>query len=106
VIEKMKIKRMAATGIVVLMMSALGGVALANSSSDPQNTQAVSEAPTAADADSVQEGDQTTPDTGAEAKAEAAGETESETESGTESDGPGGHEDPPGNVDHEFDGEE
>jgi len=103
----MKIKRMAATGIVVLMMSALGGVALANSSSDPQNAPAVSEATTAADTDSIQEGDQTTPDTGAEgAKAESVGEAESATESGTESDGPGGHEDPPGNVDHEFDGEE
>ena len=99
----MKIKRMAATGIVVLMTSALGGVALANSSSDPQNAPAVSEATTAGDTDSVQEGDQTTPDTGAEkAEAESAGEAES----ATESDGPGGHEDPPGNVDHEFDGEE
>jgi hypothetical protein len=103
VIYELKIKRMAATGIVVLMMSALGGVALASSSSDPQNAPAVSEAATAADTDSVQEGDQTTPDTGAEkAEAESAGETES----ATESDGPGGHEDPPGNVDHEFDGEE
>jgi hypothetical protein len=102
----MKIKRMAATGIVVVMMSALGGVALANSSSDPQNTPAVSDATTAVDTDTVQAGDQTTPDTGAEANAESAGETESATESGTESDGPGGHEDPPGNVDHQFDEEE
>lgn len=102
----MNIKRMAATGIVVLTMSALGGVALASSPSDPQNAPAVSEATTAADTDTIQEGDQTTPDTGAEAKAESAGETESATESGTESDGPGGHEDPPGNVDHQFDGEE
>ena len=89
------------------MTSALGGVALANSSSDPQNAPPVSEATTAADTDSVQEGDQTTPDTGAEdPNAEPAGETESATESGTESDGPGGHEDPPGNADHQFDGEE
>jgi hypothetical protein len=102
----MKIKRMAATGIVVVMVSALGGVALANSSSDPQNAPAVSEATTAVDTDTVQAGDQTTPDTGPEANAESAGETESAPESGTESDGPGGHEDPPGNADHEFDGEE
>jgi hypothetical protein len=103
VIEKMKIKRMAATGIVVVMMSALGGVALANSSSDPQNATSVSEAATAADTDTIQEGHQTTPDTGAEkAETESAGETES----GTEPDGPGGHEDLPGNVDHQSDGEE
>lgn len=52
------------------------------------------------DADNVQQGDQTTPDT--------TGPTEgsgNETESGT-TDGPGGHADPAGNVDHQFQGEE
>ena len=48
------------------------------------------------DTDTLQEGDQTTPD--------VAGGAESATE--PESDGPGGHEDPAGNVDHQFDGEE
>ncbi|MDX6285836.1 MAG: hypothetical protein QOG53_1321 [Frankiales bacterium] len=59
------------------------------------------------DADNVQEGDQTTPDTGSEA-AEAPGTEAPETGTETESpsDGPGGHEDPAGNVDHQFEGTE
>ena len=60
----------------------------------------------AADTDNIQQGDQTTPDTGSES--EAGGETTTETggESAGESDGPGGHEDGPGNVDHQFQGQE
>jgi hypothetical protein len=61
---------------------------------------------TPTDGDNVQSGDQTTPDTGTEAP-EAAGTEAPET--GTEtgpSDGPGGHADPAGNVDHQFEGTE
>lgn len=54
----------------------------------------------AADPDNVQEGDQAGPE---EAEANEEPGTESE---GVESDGPGGHEDPPGDVNHEFEGEE
>jgi hypothetical protein len=37
---------------------------------------------------------------------ESGSEGSGESESSGESDGPGGHEDPPGDVNHEFDGEE
>jgi hypothetical protein len=61
--------------------------------------------PAGADTDNLQEGDQTTPDVPGEA--DAAGEAaEAGAETGTEADGPGGHEDPAGEVDHQFDGEE
>lgn len=53
----------------------------------------------ATDTDNVQEGVQSAPE---QADAKESG-TESE---GVESDGPGGHEDPPGNVDHQFEGQE
>lgn len=59
----------------------------------------------AADTDTLQQGDQTTPDAVGSA-AESEPGSEQETESATESDGPGGHEDPAGNVDHQFEGEE
>lgn len=76
------------------------------------------------DTDNVQSGDQTSPDVGilsatriSGIKAEtttSAGETGSQDPSteasgennGGASDGPGGHEDPPGDVNHEFNGTE
>lgn len=58
----------------------------------------------------VQQGNQTTPDTGTsteKAGVEAPESSSSATETtGTASDGPGGHQDPAGNVDHQFDGQE
>lgn len=60
------------------------------------------EDPTGPDTDSLQESDQTAPD---DEKGEKEA-PEAEAESEKESDGPGGHEDPPGNVNHEFEGEE
>lgn len=51
----------------------------------------------------LQQGDQTSAD-GAASQA-VTGE-QAGSESGGPSDGPGGHEDPAGNVDHQFDGEE
>ncbi len=97
-------------------------------------TAVAAETPAATDADNVQvqSGDQTTPDTnatgaagaivpamavtatgnkatlssGAATGAESATETSGETGSATEADGPGGHADPAGNVDHQFNGEE
>jgi hypothetical protein len=66
------------------------------------------------DTDSIQSGDQTTPDTaGAKASSAAASETsgsesatETSSESASASDGPGGHEDPEGNVDHQSEAQE
>jgi hypothetical protein len=58
----------------------------------------------AVDTDTLQEGDQTTPDVAG--TSEAAGQETPEA-AGSEADGPGGHADAEGqNVDHQFDGEE
>jgi hypothetical protein len=54
------------------------------------------------DTDNVQSGDQTTLDTGS--SAEQSSETSGET--GSANDGPGGHADAAGNVDHQFQGQE
>jgi hypothetical protein len=70
----------------------------------------------APDKDNVQHGDQTTPDVPHTASPEKAGTEKAGTEkadtekAGTEkpdaSDGPGGHADAPGTVDHQFQGQE
>jgi|KBSSwiStaDraftv2_1062776.scaffolds.fasta_scaffold4198885_1 hypothetical protein len=105
----MKMKRIAIAAVAVATLASLGGVALAKTPAVGQNAPATSSEPTAGvDADTIQAGDQITPDTGTGATSEAGGEQPAETEggSGTESDGPGGHQDPAGNVDHQFDGQE
>jgi hypothetical protein len=71
----------------------------------------VAEPVEATDTDTLQEGDQTTPDVAgaAESNAEAreAAGKEAPEAAGTEKDGPGGHADAAGaNVDHQFEGEE
>jgi len=74
-----------AAGALLVTGASLGGVALASSGSGgPKADTSVSQAVENSEAN------------------EAPG---AETES-AESDGPGGHEDPPGNVDHQFEGEE
>jgi hypothetical protein len=113
----MRIKKTIAVTAATLALSgaALGGVALASSGgagskADNATTTEVSGSTgasgenSATDTDNVQEGEQTGPEK-ADANEEPGTETGSETE-GAESDGPGGHEDPPGNVDHQFEGEE
>jgi hypothetical protein len=109
-VNEMKIKKTIAASAATLALSGavLGGVAMASSGGSyakPDNaTTAVSggagasaESP-ATDTDNVQEGDQT--------GAEKSDANEAPGAESAESDGPGGHEDPPGNVDHQFDGEE
>jgi hypothetical protein len=104
----MKMKRIAIAVAAVASLASLGGVALAKTPAVGQNTPATSSEPTTdVDADTIQAGDQKTPDSGTEVTNEAGGEQPTETEgSGTGSDGPGGHEDAAGNVDHQFDGQE
>lgn len=107
--------------VAALAAFALGGSVLAQAQSTtpakPATAQArpaaAAETPGAKDADHVQSGDQTTPD-GPAAKAAAeqpgsetadsAGSERSVSESA--SDGPGGHADPPGAVDHQHQGAE
>jgi hypothetical protein len=105
----MKMKRIAIAAVAVLALASFGGAALAKTPAQRQYAPATSsETTTGGDTDNVHEGDQSTPDTGAEATNESGGETATETggESTGESDGHGAHEDPPGNVDHQFEGQE
>ena len=106
-----RIKIVTLVAVAVLGLGALGGVAVrANATTSPAPDEATLSAPAEApevgvnalDADNLQEGDQTTPDTAAEAASEQAG---SEVPG---SDGPGGHADEPGNAsaDHQFEGVE
>ena len=112
--------------LTVLGALALGGTTLAQAASSSRSHPA--EKVAAHDGDNIQSGDQGSPDLSAPANtarraarravhgrqatrsAETTGETpENSTETSTEngpSDGPGGHADPPGNVDHQFSGQE
>jgi len=107
--KRFKIVTLAA--VAVLGLGALGGAAVrasANSATPPASMATAEQATTAepvagmSDTDNVQEGDQTTPDTAAEAAGEQAG---SEVPG---NDGPGGHADEPdnANADHQFEGVE
>ena len=92
------------------------GTAMAASHSGASHLAAASSEPTRPDHDTLQQGDQTSPDTapGTTVKAAASSRStpepsSSEGESATESesavpDGPGGHADAAGNVQYEFNG--
>jgi hypothetical protein len=113
-VNEMRMKKTITVTAATLALSgaALGGIAIASSDgtgSKADNvttpvsvSRAASTENATADTDDVQEGNQTGPE---RTDANEVTETGSESE-GAESDGPGGHEDPPGNGDHEFDGEE
>jgi hypothetical protein len=99
----MNTKRITAAIAAVPVMTALGGVAVAKTST--HRTAKPGTEVTTPDTDHLQQGDQTTPDSGAENGTEDPA-TEPASEPGGEqsgegrtSDGPGGHEDPAGNVD-------
>ncbi len=114
----MKISRLrqpAVSALAVLLISGAGiafaggptptgapTVAPAVEAAEPVAPAVEAAEPAGPDTDTLQEGDQTTPDTAAE-KADASGEA-----AGAEADGPGGHQDDPTdpNADHQFEGEE
>ncbi len=120
----MKLDRFRAPALAATAVLLISGVASAFAASPapaepvtaaPITQPVVAEPVEAADTDTLQEGDQTTPDVagapevaGKEAAEapEAAGKEAPEA-AGAEADGPGGHADADGqNVDHQFDGEE
>ncbi len=124
----MKLDRFRAPALAAVAVLLISGAGIAFAGS-PSPSAPVSQAsqvePVGPDTDTLQAGDQTTPDVAGAAEStteaagtEAAGAAESTTEAagtetagteaaGTEADGPGGHADPAGqNVDHQFDGEE
>jgi hypothetical protein len=109
--------KIASIAVSVLALGGAGiGTAVASSAGThaAAGQRAAQSEPTSPDNDAIQQGDQTSPDNAAAAsaravhahssKAEKPGEG-SESENGP-SDGPGGHADPPGNVQHEFNGVE
>ena len=105
----MRMKRVAIAVVAVMALASVGGAALAKTPVQRQNAPAVTSSGTSsgADTDGIQARDQTTPDSGADATGEAGGERATESGGGStgESDGPGGHEDLAGNVDHQFEGQ-
>jgi hypothetical protein len=139
-LDRFRTPALAATAVLVIsgagIAFAAGPKPAAPQPAAPVVAPATEVQPAGPDTDTLQEGDQTTPDvvapaapgaltapaanpaalkTNAKAAApkaaapETAAETAAETTTETEaaSDGPGGHADPPGaNTDHQFDGEE
>jgi hypothetical protein len=110
----------AALGALALGGSAVAGAVQSNNATAPVVKQAPSKAQentSGPDTDSIQSGDQTTPDKGSkeapgtEQSAASEQSSESSSESSSEvagNDGPGGHADEPGNAnaDHQAEGQE
>jgi hypothetical protein len=100
----MQIKRtIIASAAVLTLVGSVTGVAVASSKGTATPKPATTETTIGPDTDNIQQGDQTTPDNGASA---TATETSGESAGENQSDGPGGHADPAGDVDHQFDGQE
>lgn len=94
--------------IAALTALATGGAAIAGAAGNP-NPPTSPPAVQPLDGDSVQQGDQSSPDTGS--GMETSGEAPAASETGSEvagNDGPGGHADEPGNAsaDYQFQGEQ
>lgn len=122
--KTMKAKKILLVAVAALTVTgSIAGAALAAGARNGPKPAAPTIEATTPDTDQIQSGDQTSPDVGtlsatrtSGVKAESttsAGETGSEDpsaetggETGGASDGPGGHEDPPGDVNHEFNGTE
>lgn len=96
----MSIKKLLATGSVAMVLLSVGGAAIASAhASTPAAPAAERESSEAVDTDNFQEevGDQSAKDDKTEAD-------EAEGKESKEADGPGGHEDPAGNVENEAEG--
>jgi len=109
--------KLLAIGATVVAFGGVGAVAAVAQASTSTKPSVVTPAPSK-DTDTLQQGDQTTPDVPgavetpdpsekpATSAASTSGEKPAASETETANDGPGGHQDPPGNVDHQFDGQE
>ena len=100
----MRTKQFVTAGIAVLALTSVGGAAIAGTTVHGKGATAGSGLTAGTDTDSLEEGDQGTTDTGLGSESDEAG-SEATSENGS-GDGPGGHEDRPGNVDHQHDGQE
>jgi hypothetical protein len=110
-------RKLLAIGATVVSFGGVGAVAAVAQNSTSTKPAVVTPAP-AKDTGTLQQGDQTTPNAPGAAEtpdptekpttsaATTAGEKPATSETETANDGPGGHQDPAGNVDHQFGGQE
>jgi len=117
----MNTRKVATAVVAALALAGAGAGTAVAASNGPSRAHQASSEPTAPDTDNLQVGDQTSPDSSAAGAATAASsarigasharagasgdESTSENENAPE-DGPGGHADPSGDVQHEFNGVE
>jgi hypothetical protein len=101
-LDRIKAPALAATAVLLISGAASAFAAGPAPTVPAAPTPIVQTEPAGADADTLQVGDQTTPDVAGAAEAAAP-----ETAGAAEADGPGGHADAADqNVDHQFDGQE
>jgi hypothetical protein len=108
----MKLDRFRAPAVAATAVLLISGAGIAFAASPPAAAPVtaapiVTAEPVGPDTDTLQQGDQTTPDTAADNA--TAGDVTDPGEpiaSESASDGAGGHQDPAGQVDHQFDGQE
>jgi len=110
-------RKLLAIGATVVGFSGAGAVTAVAQTWTSTKTAVVTPAPST-DTDALQQGDHTTPDVPGATETpdlsekpgtqEAVDQTDKPGTSNAETanDGPGGHADPPGTVDHQFDGQE
>jgi hypothetical protein len=109
--------KIASVAVALLALGGAGiGTAVASGASThaPATARTAQSEPTGPDHDAIQQGDQTSLDNAAAAvtqglhssKADNPGEENSSESENGPSDGPGGHADPSGTVQHEFSGVE
>jgi hypothetical protein len=117
----MNTRKVATAVVAALALAGAGAGTAVAASNGPVRAHQASSEPTGPDTDNLQVGDQTTPDPSGAGAAKAAssprigasharaGASEDESTSENENapeDGPGGHADPAGDVQHEFNGVE
>jgi hypothetical protein len=108
--DAVNIRSRIAAGAVAALALAGGGIgaSAAASANTSHPASAVSQEPTAPDTDAIQQGDQTSRDTTtvAAVSGQNGSENPENSSENAPSDGPGGHADPSGDVQHEFSGVE
>ncbi len=100
----MKLSRLRGAAVGALAVMAISGASIvlaASPTAKPTTPAAEATQPNAVDTDTLEQGDQTSPD-----GAEVPEATSSEAKTTAEADGPGGHADAAGEIDHQFDGNE
>jgi hypothetical protein len=98
-------RKLLAIGATAIGFGGVGAVAAVAQTSTTTRPAVVTPAPSD-HTDTLQQGDQTIPDVPGAAETTGPSEKPATSETEAANDGTGGHQDPPGNVDHQFDGRE